>query len=248
MYRSLIVIVFLSSGIAVAQNASTPAITPEAVINEIVANFSQSPIHSVQLTGTARVYAGSDQPSGTFSYEITSSGQRSLRLDTGDLGGTYSTGVFGDPTTCQHVDTAGTAHPVAEHNCLLPLDWVVPMLGLQLQVTNLNASLAEITDNTGASLHDLTLSRKLQNGSSSFAVQMIKHLTQMDFRVDPSTFLLKSINFTEHPEEDASTDFSVEVRYSDYRNVNGATLAFHIQKYVRGGLTLDLQVETAVVQ
>ena len=248
MYRSLIVVLFLSGTIALAQSVSTPALTPATVISEVVSSFSNAPVHSVQLSGTAHAYAGSDQPSGTFSYEINSTGERTLRLDTGTLGGTYSAGAFGDPTSCQHVDSVGTVHAVAEHNCSLPLDWVVPMLGLQIQAANLNASLAEITDNTGAPLHKLTFGRTLTNTSSSFAIQTIKHLSEMDFKVDPSTFLLKSIDFTEHPEENASIDFPVEVRYSDYRNVNGAALAFHIQKYVRGGLTLDLQVETAVIQ
>ena len=247
MYRSVVVFVCIYSATLFAQSSPNPAPDPATVISQIAASFSSAPIQTVQLTGTAQAYAGSDQPAGTFSYQIKSTGERTLRLDIGDLSRTDITGTFGDFTACKRIDASGVSHTVADHNCALPLDWVLPVVGLQLQAAKLSASVAEVTDVTGASLQKLTLQRPVKEGSK-FAIQMAKHLTDMEFQVDPVSMSLKSISFTEHPEQDASTDFPVEIRYSDYRDINGVKLPFHVQKYVRGGLTLDLQAENATIQ
>jgi hypothetical protein len=39
----------------------------------------------------------------------------------------------------------------------------------------------------------------------------------------------------------------VDVRFSDYRTVDGTQVPFHIEKYLNGGLILDLHLQTAAL-
>ena len=42
-------------------------------------------------------------------------------------------------------------------------------------------------------------------------------------------------------------DVPVEVRYSDYRQVNGVSVPFHVQRYLNNGLVLDFVASQATI-
>jgi hypothetical protein len=73
------------------------------------------------------------------------------------------------------------------------------------------------------------------------------HLSKMDFFLDPTTFLPAAVTFNIHPDNDAGLDIPIEVRFSDYRAVNGVQVPFHVQKFLNNSLVLDLQFATAVL-
>lgn len=69
----------------------------------------------------------------------------------------------------------------------------------------------------------------------------------MDFFLDPATLLPLAISFNTHPDDNALRDIPVEIRFSDYRLVNGVQVPFHIQKFLNGSLSLDVQVQNVVI-
>jgi hypothetical protein len=77
--------------------------------------------------------------------------------------------------------------------------------------------------------------------------QLTQHLTEMDLYLDPNTSLPMKLAFNEHPDNDASRDIPVEIRFSDYRAVDGTQVPFRLQKFVNGTLLLDVRVELATL-
>ena len=69
----------------------------------------------------------------------------------------------------------------------------------------------------------------------------------MDFYLDPQTLLPLVITFNEHPDADSMTDIAVQVLFSDYRSANGATVPFHIQRFVNNTLILDIQLASSTI-
>ena len=69
----------------------------------------------------------------------------------------------------------------------------------------------------------------------------------MDFYLDAQTLLPSVVMFNEHPDDNQLVNISVQVMLSDYRNVNGAQIPFHIQRYVNDSLALDIQLTSASV-
>src|SRR5205807_816317 len=91
---------------------------------------------------------------------------------------------------------------------------------------------------------------------------LLQRLSQFDIFLDSATFLPVAVAFNIHPDNNALLDIPVEIRYSDYRSVGsgvgpnvgpGFSLAsspqapFHIEKFLNGSLSLDLQFSTVTL-
>lgn len=225
---------------------STPASSqPTEVAIAAVAAFSSAPVRQIRLTGTAKAYAGSLQPTGTFTVTLQATGETKLQLSLAELSRTETTGPFADPRHCQWAGQDGVMHDVAHHNCQLAVSWLIPVLDLQSRLTKLNQNVTAETDQ-GTAVQDLSLTQP--PGDTSPSAALISMLSTAKLSLDASTLRPTSLSFNIHPDADAGLNIPIVVRYSDYRQVNGVTLPFHIQKYLNNGLALDLQVESAEVQ
>jgi hypothetical protein len=69
----------------------------------------------------------------------------------------------------------------------------------------------------------------------------------VDFYLDPVSLLPLAIAFKVHPDKDMNTEIPTEVRFADYRVVNGARVPFHIQRLLNGSLVLDIVVTSATL-
>jgi hypothetical protein len=65
--------------------------------------------------------------------------------------------------------------------------------------------------------------------------------------LDASTYLPVALTFNAHPDNDAGTNIPVEIDFSNYQQVNGVQIPFHVQKFLNGPLFLDVTVQSAVV-
>jgi len=50
-----------------------------------------------------------------------------------------------------------------------------------------------------------------------------------------------------HPDNDAGSDIPTEIRFADYRNINGVQMPFRIQKLVQGSLFIDIVISQATM-
>jgi hypothetical protein len=242
-FPSVLAFLLLSGSWSSSQIAQTsPA--AETLVSKAVAAFSLTPVQDVHLTGRAHAIAGSTNENGTFSFDLQSTGESRLDLKLASLSRTETTGSFSGVPKCQWISADGVQHDAAQHNCLLPVHWIVPVLALQTHAGKLSKSAAAGTDQ---SIAVQELSMKAPPGDRSGAAQRIAELSGTHLSLDSSTFLPTSLSFNTHPDEDAGLDIPIVVRYADYRTVNGVRFPFHIQRYLNNGLVLDLQVESADV-
>jgi len=75
----------------------------------------------------------------------------------------------------------------------------------------------------------------------------LQHLSHMDIFLDSSTQLPVALAFNQHPDNDAGLDMPAEIRFSDYRAVNGVQVPFHIQRYLNNNLIFDIHLQTATL-
>jgi len=192
------------------------------------------------LTGTARRIAGSDDETGAVTLKAIATG--ASRMDLSLPSGLRSEvqNASAAPPAGAWSGSDGVSHSIAQHNLLTEPAWFFPTFAIAraLSTGYVVTYVGHETWNSVAVEH-ITL---YQQFSTSDAI--LQHLTQRDIYLDSSTLLPVAMTFNIHPDNDASLDIPVEIRFSDYRAVNGAQVPFHIQKYLNNGLILDLQFQS----
>jgi hypothetical protein len=204
-------------------------------------------VADVQLVGSARWIAGSTRTSGTVTLAWKGTEQSRIDLPPGATVTTElrNAGTGGSDGGLVRAD--GTLISVARHNCLTTAAWFSPqaiMSWFQRSDAVLSYVGTEMAGNVSV-LH-LRLRRKLE-GKTVFATNLLQKLSVMDVYVDAKSYLPASLRFAEHPEDDATRSIAVEIRFSDYRNVNGIMIPFHIQRLRQNSLNFDITITSAVV-
>jgi hypothetical protein len=230
--------------------SQTPSAGPAAgdsgqqIVQKTASAFSSAPINSISFSGTAHAIAGSLNETGSFTASVQADGRFDFHLDAGGLSQSEKAGAFEEVATCSWAGPDGIEHAAAEHNCWRSLNWLLPAFSLLSHQATLKADLR--SDSGTVSGQTLVLSRSLAARSASTQAMLIR-LSTVKLSTDPNTSLPASVTFNLHPDDDANRDIPVLVRYSDYRRVSGVSMPYRIQKYINGGLSLDLQVDTAQI-
>ena len=204
----------------------------------------------VTLTGTARRIAGSDDETGTAVLKALATGE--VRMDFG-----FPSGQRSEARTNSANGAAGTwtgpdgkVHPQSQHNLMTDSSWFFPALVLGRLVSSKNSSVSLLGQETrdGISVVHLTASQQFSGPDVPADIStLMQHLSQIEIFLDSSTQLPVVLAFNQHPDNDAGLDIPAEVRFSDYRAVNGVQIAFHIQRYLNNSLILDIQLHTATM-
>ena len=238
---------FLSLSLAAQQTATS---SPQALLllqRSAAALSGGQTLTDVTLSGTAHRIAGSDDDTGTAVLKALASGASRMDL-------TLSSGQRSEIRTLSASTPAGAwsgpdgiSHEMAFHNLLAGSSWFFPTFPVAkgLSPTGYAAYVGREAHN-GLAIEHLSVSQifpvSANSGGTSF-----QHLSQVDFFLDSTTLLPLSISFNTHPDDNALLDIPIEVRFSDYRYVNGAQVPFHIQKYLNNGLTLDFQAQSVTL-
>lgn len=212
--------------------------------NSLVALTGGKSITDVTLTGTARRIAGSDDESGTATYNAISGANR---LDLSFSGGAHSeiansTGAFPRGSWS---GPDGVAHPMALHNLtnqasISPAFTLFALTSAQNSVVTLVGEEAK----NGAPVYHISASQQFPRMRGSRAA-LSQRISQIDIFLDASTLLPVALDFNSHPDNDAALDIPAELLFFDYRTVNGVQIPFHVQKFLNGSLLLDLQFASA---
>jgi hypothetical protein len=210
--------------------------------------MGRAALSDVTLTGTARRIAGSDNESGTTTLKALTTGE--ARMDLSLPAGSRSE-VVSFSNKCPAGAWSGpdgVAHPISNHNLMTDSSWFFPAY----TVGRMNSSGKFILSYIGHETHDgQAVEHVMAYQSSTFqppaGIPTFSHLTQMDLFLDSSTLLPAALAFNIHPDNNAGLDIPVEIRFSDYRPVNGAQIPFHVQKFINNSLALDLQFTSAVL-
>lgn len=249
--RLACLVVVLSLSALLSSAAQTPVAVGNAQALQILqrALAALNPTiatRDITLSGSAHYIAGSDDETGTVVLKATVLGDAriDLALPSGDRSEVYNLSAATPAGDWSGRD--GTHHPIAYHNLLSEPAWFSPATAISRRL----ASAGFVASYVGAetldsqSVHHISITQPPQGLSSSDSA-LLTHLTQIDLYIDSTTFLPAALAFDIHTDDNALIDIPVEVRFSDYRQVNGAQVPFHIQKFFNNGLDLDLQLDSA---
>jgi hypothetical protein len=205
-------------------------------------------INDATLTGTARRVAGSDDETGTAVLKALATGE--ARMDVGFPSGPLSevwvNSVNGQSGRWTGPD--GKTHAMSQHNLLTDSSWFFPPLTLSkwLSTPGYAISLVGQESRNGVTVEHLTVSL-LASALPADLSATFQHLSQSEIYLDSASGLPVALAFNIHPDNNLLLDLPVEIRLSDYRNVNGIQVPFHVQKYLNNSLILDIQLQTATV-
>jgi hypothetical protein len=231
---------------------STQAAT--LLAQSLSALIGSSTVSDVTLNGNAQSIAGSDDESGTVVLKAMAPGES--RMDLTLSGGSRSeirsldsangpTGAWSGPD--------GVQHAMAYHNLLTDSSWFFPALTIQRLISNTAVVATYVGQQTlnGQSVIHVSISEPPAFATASSAPAAIsaamQHLTQMDFYLDPNSFLPVALSFTTHADSNARLDIPVQILFSNYQNIGGVQIPFHVQKFLNGNFYLDLQVQSAAL-
>jgi hypothetical protein len=230
-----------------AQTPSTAVPSAASVLQSSIQALSgKTVVTDITLVGSAQSIVGSDDETGSFEYKaIVGSNRLDLNLSGGtrsEIRAAASTGIAGN-----WIGTDAVVHEIADHNLLVDFGWspIFTLNGLLASATGVLNYVGPETKNGAPVLH-LTFQRIFPNEPAASAT-IWQHDSQIDIYLDPSTFYPVVFDFNIHPDANAAMDIPVEIRFSDYRAAGSLMMPFHIQRYISGSLSLDLQVQTASV-
>lgn len=191
---------------------------------------------AVELDGAVISHVPPGQ-SGNAILKVEPSGRSTFETDLGSEKHVQTTSVRDDHSGCQ-ADSNGGLHARAIHNCFLVANPLLPLVTLSSHVSDTTIALPE--KGTASAVQ---VSLPLTDADPG-SLPLLRHLSTILIAFDPQSHLPTTADYSEHPEKNAKADIPVQVRYSEYKNVSGVMIPHSIQKYINGGLVLDLRIES----
>jgi hypothetical protein len=244
---SLFLISNLSAGVPQTQTATTSSPQASTVLAQsLKALIGLATVNDVTLSGTAERIAGSEDETGTATYNATPTASRlDLNLSGGtrtEIHATSATGPAGN-----WIGQDSVVHQIRLHNLLTDVGWF-PIFTLSSAISSTNTVLAYVGPETrnGISVIHIQAWQKPPNPSATDGA-LWQRLSQMDIYLNASTLLPTALDLKAHADNNALADIAVEVLFSDYRTAGSLTIPFHVQQFRNGSLFLDLQFQQATV-
>lgn len=206
-------------------------------------------LQQVELTGYATWHSGSLEDQGNVTLTASKSGSARMHLQLGTLGSkSESQSGKGFRTTCAWASSNGVAHSQLSGVCRKPMLWFLPAFSLQASQLGSHEQFVDLGEGQVGSaeavyrhLHGQYVS---QDPSSSIAAELAPR-TSVDLGLDPNTLLPAVLAYSVQPDNGAPISIAIEIRYSDYRTVNGAQIPFRIERFVNNSLQLEISVASA---
>jgi hypothetical protein len=206
------------------------------------------PISDVTIRGTVERTTGLNHEEGTAVLSALRTGESKIEFSfpSGDLREIHAISPNGPVGYWSGAD--GVLHPLSTSNILVDSAWFAPALMLRklAESPDTVASASNPETHGGIASQHLSVSSHFPQAPKSVSSLMQLH-SRMEIYFDASSLLPNALEFNAHPDKDASRDIPVEIKYSDFRAVQGITTPFHIQQYMNGGLILDLEILTVDV-
>jgi len=245
LFLSVSISFLLSVTLAAQQTATSSPQALQLFQRSLSALAGGQTLSDVTLSGAARRIAGSDDDTGTAVLKALAAGagRTDLSLPSGqrseiqNLSATAPAGSWSGPD--------GVAHAMSFHNLLTEPTWFFPAFAIsrRLSTTGYVAIYIGHETRNGQAVEHISVFQTPPFKDPPLGPSFV-HLTQVDFFLDSTTLLPVAVTFNIHPDDNAMLDIPVEIRFSDYRPVNGPYIPFHIQKYLNNGLFLDFLADS----
>ena len=202
-------------------------------------------LDDVKLKGTVHWRAGSEDLRGPVDLEASSSGRSQIHLDLGNRTRVELFSGDNEDPSCAWTDKDKTTRPIATHNCWTPGAWFFPMLSILPAQQRGNIVITYVGRETqgGLAVEHIQIQRVFLGRSKISG--LLSHLSTMDLYLDGTTMLPATLKYFVHPDDDANQDIPTEIRFSDYREVSGIKIPFHVEKLISGSMFLEIEVSSA---
>jgi hypothetical protein len=255
LLSSIFVFSLLLGADAIAQQGPAPGGQQASHLPDIY--MAQHPVPS----GTKVVLAGTITTNGTtgsISLSAAANGQSQIQLQ-------LPSGSQTETRTISHrwragtwTDSTGAAHQVPQQDLMGPHPaWFYPSFILMsgLGSPGYVSQDLGVEARDGVSVEHIAVWQAPIRGLPASSVAYVKQQTQYDIYLDPSTRLPVAMTFNRQfdpaspeqfltPAETSSASVLEEVRYSNYQQVQGVPIAFHLQVFFQGALHSDIQISS----
>jgi hypothetical protein len=235
-----------------AQSASTRR-DPEAVAllsRSLRVITNGVPIHDATLTGTARRIAGSDDETGEVTAKALATGES--RVDYSYASGERSESRRMSPTGVVESWSGPdrSVHAVVPHNAAPLSPWFFPGALLQTLEQRADTALEYVGKETrgGRTVEHVTIASQVPAyHHPRVMLTLLQKSARVELYLDVATGFPVAIAYNTHPDKNLAQDIPVEIRFSDYRPVEGVQVPYQIQKYLNHARVLDLKVSTTIL-
>jgi hypothetical protein len=208
------------------------------------------PVSDVVLTGTANLPKGKEVVNGTVTLKLK--GTHYARLDIAS--GSDSRSEVRSDVLGEWIGGDGEPHRMASQNSLGPAAWFSPLAVISA-MTEPNVIITYIgkETRTGINVEHLQYRRTFPKGPTRLSPEVEKRLpdlskfSKVDVFLRADSYVPVAIEFNLHPDNDSRRNVPAEVRYADYRLVNGVRVPFRVQRLVLNQLDMDLSLESASI-
>jgi hypothetical protein len=205
----------------------------------MAAIVGQSSVSDVTLNAEVISTYGAETENGTGTFRASGPGQSRIDLNVGS-----ETRSDTRNTASGSWQKNGSAvKTYASHNCMTDAAWFFPALSSLSQTANPSYVFKYIGEEEHASVNTqhIRVSQVFPQDQSGVLAQ----LSTMDFYLDATSNLPVAVVFNTHADADLHVNMVTEVRFADYRKVNGVLIPFSFQKMLNGGTILTATVTSA---
>ncbi len=205
------------------------------------------PVRDVTLMGTARRIAGSDDETGRVIAKAVASGETRVDYDypSGTRSESRMTSATGAIESWSGPD--GTKRGVVPHNVAPLSPWFFPAILLQTleQGSDITVEYAGREKRSHRDVAHLTVAKQVPAlHHPSVMLTLLQKAARVDLYLDTTSGLPVAIAYNTHPDKNLARDIPVEIRFSDYRSVDGVQVPYQLQKYLNHARVLDVRVST----
>lgn len=219
---------------------------PALLLKEAEAALGGRHTSDITLEANAQWIAGGTRESGAATLTARGEGQARVDISAGSVSRSEIRNDSGGPAG-RWSDAAGSHHAIALHNCMGPAAWFAPETLIRvMSAQNGVSSYLGREQRRGVAVDHLVFYTTSSERDAKLA-RALEKLSAIEIFLDSSSHLPVSVRFNLHLDDDEGRDIPVEIRFADYRNVNGVLVPYRIQRLLQGVLNLDLSVTAARV-
>jgi hypothetical protein len=196
------------------------------------------------LNGTVTWIVGSDDKTGTATFYVKGTSESRADLTFGGNTQSETRTLSNGFPSGQWKTATGTISAASQSNCWVDAAWFFPALSSLAQTANTNFIFSYVgrEQHNGLTVLHLEVKQLVPGDTAGLNVS---RFSVMDVYIDPTSFLPTSIAYNLHADLDSATNVPAEIRFADYRLVNGVEVPFHVQKLLNGSLLMDVVLTNA---
>lgn len=229
-----------SSSLTPSRDANASALAKRSL--ELMGAENLAPGKGIELQGNLRLEGKSPQ---SFPVLIRSRTGGKLHVELQTPSGTRVTVIGGGHGQIRHPD--GTKHALSENNLIGVRNEFIPALSLLTEFSSDHVVIENKGHTSLSGMEDDVIAIGMYLGKSDAEAQQSARRTRTEFHLNSKTGHVmesKRLHYFENNSNDSQT---IEIRYSDYRNIDGVWIPFHQETYADEVLITTLELSSASI-